>query len=90
MPNDDVPRFVADHDAALEVGTGIRLLRFTAGGYGVEHRCDRGDRGIVDHAPRIDNHNVTGDWPDITVTPSILCVDCSLHGFIRNGHWSPA
>lgn len=64
-----------------------------------EHRCDRGDRGVIICAPRLmDAHTVTHEgpgtrsWPNgaPTVTPSILCTDCGTHGFIRNGYWSAA
>lgn len=26
----------------------------------------------------------------LTVTPSLLCLDCKAHGFITNGKWVPA
>jgi hypothetical protein len=26
----------------------------------------------------------------LTVSPSVLCLTCGLHGFIRNGQWVPA
>lgn len=29
-------------------------------------------------------------WEPLTLSPSILCLTCKLHGFIRNGRWVPA
>lgn len=50
------------------------------------HLCDRGDRGTyvvaIDLAP---GHQVNEDT--MTVTPSILCGDCGIHGFITDGIW---
>ena len=28
-------------------------------------------------------------WEPFTVSPSILCLDCGAHGFIREGKWLP-
>ena len=29
-------------------------------------------------------------WSPLTVAPSLLCLDCKAHGFIRDGKWVPA
>ncbi len=29
-------------------------------------------------------------WEPLTLSPSLLCVDCGSHGFIRGGRWQPA
>lgn len=58
-----------------------------------EHRCDRGDRGVVICAPalQIENggHRVVQRSP-LTIEPSILCPDCGTHGFVRDGKWVEA
>lgn len=80
-------------------GPSYRLLWWTetAPGIGFEHVCDRGDRGLITCAPRLDSngHKVTlvvgGDGQSRpTVTPSILCPDCDTHGFITAGVWATA
>ncbi len=57
-----------------------------------EHRCDRGDRGVVICAPALqlgNGHRIEQDDP-LAITPSILCPDCDTHGFIRDGRWVSA
>ena len=60
----------------------------------VSHRCDRGARGVIICAPHLTEgeagHVVTfsGDVP--TITPSIACDDCGLHGYVTSGRWVPA
>lgn len=29
-------------------------------------------------------------WEPLTVSPSLLCLECRAHGFIREGKWVPA
>lgn len=29
-------------------------------------------------------------WEPLTISPSLLCLDCGAHGFIRDGKWVPA
>jgi hypothetical protein len=85
-------------DIANPDGPAYRLLHWTRGaspGVGFEHLCDRGDRGQITCAPRLDpaGHQVTmvvcGDGQTRpTVTPSILCEDCDTHGFVTAGAWA--
>ena len=50
------------------------------------HVCDRGDRGVYTvNIPLHPDHKVSDDGE--TVTPSILCPDCGLHGYWTNGKW---
>ncbi len=28
-----------------------------------------------------------GEWPEITLTPSVLCTRCNNHGYIVKGKW---
>lgn len=84
-------RAVRPHTERLDLGHGLHLVRFVAGGYGVEHRCKEvgdGDRLVC--APELVDHTVAEAGGVITVTPSIACPDCGLHGFITAGRWSPA
>ncbi len=79
-------------------GPAYRLLFWSDTKVGFEHKCDRGDRGVIICAPLLTDHQVTqapcvdcsGLHTVPTVTPSILCPDCGTHGFIRNGRWEPA
>lgn len=53
------------------------------------HLCDRGPRGIIICAPRLDLHTITVDDEGyVTVTPSILCADCMTHGHITRNVWT--
>jgi hypothetical protein len=36
------------------------------------------------------NRWVVDSWEPLTLSPSLLCIDCGDHGFIRNGKWEPA
>jgi hypothetical protein len=69
-------------------GPSYRLLRYADGAVRFEHRCNRGDRGTIICAPSLRNHEV--DLASFTVSPSILCPDCGLHGFVRDGRWVSA
>lgn len=31
-----------------------------------------------------------GSWEPLTISPSVLCMRCGDHGFIRGGQWDPA
>jgi hypothetical protein len=81
-----------------------RLLYYADGTVRFEHRCDRGDRGVIICAPVIHmgpvdpshlvtrNETRTHENPkgQPTITPSIHCPDCGTHGFIKNGWWYDA
>lgn len=71
-------------------GPTYRLLYYPDGQVAFEHRCDRGDRGVVICAPMLRlgaGHSITQEDP-VTISPSILCPDCGTHGFIQNGRWT--
>ena len=71
-------------------GDTFRLLHYVAGPFTTtrfEHRCFRQDGSVI-CAPAMPGHAI--DWTTLTVTPSIVCPDCGLHGFIRNGGWIDA
>lgn len=33
---------------------------------------------------------MTGEWPEVTLEPSLLCTACGDHGFVRAGRWVKA
>lgn len=69
-----------------------RLLGYENGTVRFEHRCDRGERGVVICAPalQLDGGGHQIDKNTVTVTPSILCPDCGTHGSVTNGRWADA
>ena len=80
---------------------GFRLLNYPDGTVRFEHRCDRGERGVIVCAPALQiggGHSITRAGEGTrnhpngkpTVSPSILCSDCSVHGFVVDGVWRSA
>lgn len=78
-----------------------RLLYYSDGTVRFEHRCDRGERGVIICAPALrigHGHTVTRNDRQThenphgqpTVRASVLCPDCGTHGFITNGRWAAA
>ena len=67
-------------------GPRYRLFKYPDGVVRFAHRCDRGDRGVVECAPALTLHQVSW-FPAPNVIPSILCPDCGTHGFITDGQW---
>ncbi|WP_064075901.1 DUF6527 family protein [Prescottella equi] len=60
-----------------------------AGGFVFSHRCgDRDLRQVLPLAPTTLWRVETAD--PLTITPSILCPVCRVHGWIRDGEWVPA
>ncbi|KAA1376372.1 hypothetical protein [Aeromicrobium fastidiosum] len=79
-------------DRREEVGDAKALLTYPAGVVSFEHVCDRGGRGVIVCAPRLQfegGHTLTRSDADspATVQPSILCDDCGTHGFVTDGVW---
>lgn len=74
-------------------GRSYRVLFYGDGEVRFEHRCDRGERGVIVCAPLIQTYNgahrIVVDDP-LTIQPSILCSDCGTHGFVTDGQWVPA
>lgn len=86
-------RAVRDDEAdgvVVDVGGGVRMLHRLDGGWMVEHACrEVGPGEVMTCAPSLQldgGHQVTSTDP-LTVTPSILCPDCGLHGYVTEGHW---
>jgi hypothetical protein len=84
---------------AVEVSPGVSLVRYPGDVVRVRHRCNRAGRGGGDAicAPKLSPGHIV-QWPPAmtdgcnkpTVSPSILCADCGLHGFVVNGEWMSA
>jgi hypothetical protein len=74
-------------------GSGVASLHYADGAIRIEHSCTRPRDGMtLLVAPMLTKqgepggHQVTSLDP-LTVSPSILCDDCGLHGFIVAGRW---
>lgn len=72
-----------------------RMLHYNDDGgfWAFQHVCVRPD-ATIRVAPRLTSeHNVVltpGPEVVVTVTPSILCPDCGLHGFVERSTWVQA
>lgn len=79
------PRF----QRILDLGSDMHLGRDAERTLCMEHPCKVvGDVQVV-CAPTLLAHTVVSEDP-WTISPSILCPDCGLHGFVRSGIWVPA
>lgn len=93
-PGDDVLTHIRYDDStdatAIEDPSGLmRLLWRDGQPPRFEHRCDRGERGVIICAPTLHpDHVISGTRDKPTVRPSVLCPDCGLHGFITDGAWT--
>lgn len=83
----------------VEIAPGMAVLYWPVGTlvegddrehHGIEHEHVWADGTRVLIAPRLDQHEVSGQLEPLTITvsPSILC-DCGLHGFLTHGLWRP-
>jgi len=68
-----------------EVGPHLAVARID-GGYVLRHPCLTGGRERILHAVRIVGWTVVQEEP-LTLHPSIHCLGCDLHGWVRNGRW---
>lgn len=80
------------YDRRDDVGDAKALLTFADGSVRFEHVCDRGTRGVIVCAPRLqigNGHTLTrADGTGLpTVRASILCEDCGTHGWVTDGRW---
>jgi len=79
-------------DRKVDIGSGMTMLVYPDGTYRIQHTCDRGARGILGSCPALrlgphaPGHVVKSEDP-LTITPSIVCPDCGLHGFVTDGVW---
>jgi hypothetical protein len=56
------------------------------------HNCsDNGGRRVLSRLPLGVPHGWTVERLEpLTLSPSIRCLGCGVHGFVRGGQWSPA
>lgn len=81
--------------STIDVGGGVRMLRCGTDcdhRYLVDHVCPRGEgehriEPIV-AIPINPAHVVVSDEP-LTITASISCPSCGLHGYVTDGRWIP-
>lgn len=57
--------------------------------------CPHGDGGVPVHPPKYNHVFRQDSWTveslePLTLSPSILRLECGCHGFIREGKWVPA
>ena len=77
-------------DGTIDLGLGIQLLYMEDGRIRIAHDCKLIDeRRRLRVAFLLDKRHIVTPAP-VTITPSILCDDCGLHGWIIAGEWSPA
>lgn len=93
----DVEVFDRGYTRRVEVGqrrdgTDLTLLFYADGAVRVHHHCkliqgDSEDRLICAPALQIGAGHVVMESDPVTISPSILCPDCALHGFVRASRW---
>lgn len=83
--------FLGDPGRVVEHGQ-VATLWYGDGSVGIRHHCVRSPELTVVCAPKLTLGSywklVTDD--PVTITPSIMCPDCGLHGFITDGVWIDA
>lgn len=92
-----IPNFVPMEGVVRieDIGSDIRILFYEYGSIGFEHTCTvpdpdprfKGDSSIR-CAPLLNQHKVDSYVP-LTMTPSVLCLRCQIHGYVTNGEWMP-
>lgn len=99
MSKDPIPDLRPEHERRVDLGSGVFAL-FTdepktgASRIAIEHVCTRPRDGmtlriapfLTADKPNQRGHQLLSEDP-LTVTPSVLCADCGLHGFITDGVW---
>ena len=76
----------------LDHGSGITSHHWPDGEVGIAHDCRVFGDMQIRCAPRLTDlgkpggHQILSADP-LTVTPSIMCPDCGLHGYITDGMW---
>lgn len=77
----------------VDVGDNKAILFMEDGSVLFRHVCDRSarDAGTIICSPALQigrGHEIVTDDP-LTIVASILCSDCSTHGFVTDGRWRP-
>ena len=66
----------------------VRMVHSTKLGWCIEHLCVR-EYGTFQVAPSVASHTLVSTDP-FHLEPSVLCMSCGAHGFIRDGKWQDA
>lgn len=66
----------------------VRMILSDSLGWCMEHMCER-DYGTYQVAPSVRSHTIVSTDP-FHLEPSVLCMSCGTHGFIRDGVWVDA
>lgn len=77
--DDDGEHFWFDHECSMTNAEGVNVQQWAISeGFKREHKLPLGPNGwqLVQADP-------------LTVSPSILCAGCGVHGFFRDGAWVP-
>ena len=73
-----------------DIGYGLDLLYMADGTLRVAHDCKLiGDNERERVLLPLSARSIFTPAP-VTITPSIHCDECGLHGWVIRGHWSPA
>lgn len=75
--------------SAFGEASSFRVLFYKDGNKRFEHRCVSDTEDSIICAPSLSKHTIEQEEP-LTISPSILCPRCNLHGFIREGRWVSA
>ena len=88
---DGIPVLVkAGWTERVDLGEGRAVLFYDDGPARFEHVCHRvRDDRVLIIAPSLENHTIVSRDP-LTITASIACWDCPIHGWVRDGQWVPA
>lgn len=77
-------------DQRTPLGHDIELWHMEDGTIRLAHDCKLiGDDRQLRIAFLLSSRHIVTPAP-VTITPSILCDDCGLHGWVIAGQWSPA
>lgn len=84
-------------DDIEDLGAGVQLLHYGDGTIRVRHECGRWEDDLETDgefikvvAPPLHPNHVVHDRKPTTITASIACPACGLHGYATNGAWVPA
>ena len=89
---------------ANAAGLFMEIRHYPDGSWRFVHRCKAGDGRPVLNAPLLDADHIVRlahdphaegftqfprSGPELTITPSLHCLGCGLHGFVTEHRWNP-
>lgn len=83
----------AGWDREVRLGEVMAMLHYPDGTWRFRHDCkewfyDDGQAHRLVCAPELNGAHVIETEEPLTISPSILCLDCNTHGFVRNSLWA--